>query len=104
MQDAKAKPFAQRAIDDHARVSTILPSRFARCWLTPGFRGLFGAQRSEAEQKMRPLKADVIHLLPKFHGFSDRYFQFQRLFSACVAAIAISLSSLLGLPLDHFHP
>ncbi len=32
-QDAKAKSFAQRAVDDHARVSAIFPSQFARCWL-----------------------------------------------------------------------
>ncbi len=39
MQDVKAKPFAQRAIDDHARVSAIFPSQFARRWLTVGLRG-----------------------------------------------------------------
>ncbi len=39
MQDAKAKQFAQRAIDDHARVSAIFSSQFARCWLTPAITG-----------------------------------------------------------------
>ena len=39
VQDAKAKPFPQGAIDDHARVSAIFPSEFARCWLTGSLMG-----------------------------------------------------------------